>query len=131
MSELITLIQNANDFCAIGAAEFREIEIAEKNLGVSFADDYMEYVLAFGAASFCSRELTGICKSERLNVLSATNRARQYYHDFPKNMYVIEELLFDHIVMIQNCEGMVFSYGPSEKVEEVAGSLRAYLFPEE
>jgi len=127
MSDVIRKIQAADDFAALGAVELSEVKNAENSLGVAFASDYKEYALAFGAATFNSRELTGVCSSERLSVVSATERARHFYPQFPQNAYVIEELLFDHIVVIQDSKGLVFSYGPADKAKKIADSLEDYL----
>ena len=129
MSELINMIQAADDFCSIGSASSSTIANAEKKLKVVFADDYKEYVLNFGAATFDGRELTGICNSNRLNVVSVTEQARQYYPSFPSNAYVIEELMFDHILIIQDSLGRIYSYGPKDSATQIAKSLKAYLFP--
>ena len=85
--------------------------------------------MAFGAASFDGRELTGVCQSERLSVVSATERARQTYPEFPKTLYVIEELGFDHVIVGQDSSGKVYAYGPRDSGEMIAESLQSYLFP--
>ena len=127
MSNLINLIREADDFCSLGAIELPLLIEAERKLGVTFANDYKEYALEFGAATFNSRELTGVCSSERLSVVSATERARHFYPQFPRSAYVIEELLFDHIVVIQDTKGIIYSYGPEDKEEQIANSLKEYL----
>ena len=127
MSELVNLIREADGFCALGAVKASMLNKAEEALGVAFASDYKEYALAFGAATFDGRELTGVCESERLSVVSATERARRFYPMFPQDAYVIEELLFDHILIIQNAEGLVFSYGPEDNAKVIANSLQKYL----
>lgn len=97
---------------------------------LTFSADYKEYLSAFGAATFCGKELTGICASERLNVIAVTQRARNYYKGFPDDAYVVEEMLFDHFLVIQKTDGSVFSYGPNESEELIAESLSLYLFPQ-
>ena len=51
--------------------------------------------------------------------------------NFPKDAYVIEEMLFDHFLVIQKADGAVFSYGPNDSEELIADSLSMYLFPQE
>lgn len=128
MSDLIRMIQESDDFCAMGAIPPTLLNNAEKELGVVFANDYKEYVLTFGAATFNSRELTGICSSDRLNVVTVTKRARQFYPNFPENAYVVEELMFDHVFIIQDSKGSIFSYGPKDSANLIANSLEGYLF---
>jgi hypothetical protein len=130
MPEMITMIREAEDFSALGAASKEQIADAEKELMLTFSADYKEYLSAFGAASFCGKELTGICSSERLNVVAVTRRARNYYKSFPDDAYVVEEMLFDHFLVIQKANGYVFSFGPNESEERIAASLSLYLFPQ-
>lgn len=130
MSNLIDRICSASGFCALVAANEEQISEAQKRLDLVFADDFIEYVTAFGAASFDSRELTGICTSKRLSVIAATERARNYFLLFPHGLYVIEELQIDHILMAQDKNGIVYSYGPDEALKVVAKSLYEYLFPD-
>ena len=130
MLEMIKMIQEAEDFAALGAASKEQIADAEKELQLTFSADYKEYLSAFGAATFCGKELTGICASERLNVIAVTQRTRNYYKGFPDDAYVVEEMLFDHFLVIQKADGSVFSYGPKESEELIAESLSLYLFPQ-
>lgn len=131
MLEMIKKIREAKDYASLGAVSKEQIADAEKILQLAFAEDYKEYLSAFGAATFCGKEMTGICSSERLNVIAVTQRARSFYKNFPDDAYVIEEMLFDHFLVIQKADGSVFSYGPNESEELIAGSLSSYLFPQE
>ena len=130
MSNLIDRIRSATGFCALEAADDDQISAAQEKLDLRFAGDFIEYVKAFGAASFDSRELTGICSSKRLSVVAATERARHYYLMFPHGLYVIEEPQIDHILIAQDKSGIIYSFGPSEKADIIANSLYDYLFPE-
>lgn len=131
MFDLIRKIQEADAFASLGAASDEQIQEAEKRLQLTFADDFKAYLRSFGAATFCGKELTGICASERLDVVSVTERARAFYPAFPKDAYVIEELLIDHILSIQKPDGTVFGYGPNDAGEQIAFSLSEYLFPDD
>ncbi len=129
MKELISLISEADGFLSMSGAKLSDVETAESLLGLHLAQDYKEYVLAFGAATFNGHELTGICRSDRLNVVSATERARLLYPCFPGNLYVIEDLQFDHVLTVQDSTGTVSCYGPDDEPKYLAESLREYLFP--
>ena len=130
MNNLISLMKEADGFLCLQPADTSSIQNAENMLRTQFAEDYRQYLLAFGAASFDGKELTGICNSERLSVVSATERARRLYPRFPENAYVIEDLSFDHIFIIQDKSGAICSYGPADTSEKIAESLQAYLFPD-
>lgn len=129
MSALTERIKEADFFVSLQPANASSIEAAETQLGIAFAADYKEYLLAFGAASFDGRELTGICKSDRLSVVSSTEEARSFYPQFPKKAYVVEDLGFDHVLIIQDHSGKVYEYGPSDTSKLIAESLQEYLFP--
>lgn len=131
MLEMIKKIQEAEDYASLGAASKEQIADAEKELQLKFAEDYKEYLSTLGVATFCGKELTGICSSERLSVIAMTQRARSFYKGFPNDAYVIEEMLFDHFLVIQKEDGSVFSYGPDDSEEMIADSLSMYLFPQE
>lgn len=126
--DLIEMIKGAEGFMSLASVNIDQICAAEETLGVTFADDYRMYLEAFGAAAIDNNELTGICSSDRLNVVKVTERARAYFKEFPENMYVVEELSFDHMVILQDKNGIIYEYGPSEKTKKIAQSLLAYLF---
>ena len=129
MIELIKLMQEADNFYSLGGTDAGQIEEAEKQLGLVLADDYKTYIITFGAATFDGHELTGICKSDRLSVISTTKRARSFYRHFPEDKYVIEELQFDNILTVQDSTGNIYSYGPEDEGKQIASSLQQYLFP--
>ena len=128
MSDLINRIRSAEDFACLQTATNEQILEAERKLKLKFADDYKEYLLTFGTATFEARELTGICSSERLNVVSVTEKAREYFDHFPENAYVIEEMLIDHIIIIQHADGSIYSYDSSCFEKHLADNLYEYLF---
>ena len=130
MNELINRIEASNHFYSMNGAEPSLIKKAEIDLSLILAQDYKDYVMTFGVASFEGHELTGICDSERLSVVSATERARELYPKFPRNMYVVEDLHYDHIFIVQDLTGSVYSYGPVDEAKYIAKSLLDYLFPQ-
>jgi len=130
MSAILELLSASMDFCSLGAAEKALVEEAEKRLGLSFANEFKEYVMAYGAVAFEDHELTGICESERLSVISTTERARSFYPCFPPKMYVVEEMYYDHVLTTQDETGTIYSYGPKDEAKRIASSLQEYLFPD-
>ncbi len=128
MNTLEEMIRTADNFASLSPATKSQITEAEKKLQLKFSEDYKEYLLCFGVATFDNREPTGICSSDRLNVVSVTDHARQYYTTFPKDAYVIEEHLLDHIITIQDCSGNVYIYTPDCMKKIIAHSLLEYFF---
>ena len=129
MDVLNSLIKEADNFISLQPVSASKIQEAEDKLGLSFAEDFKEYLAEFGVASFNGKELTGICDSERLSVVSITEKARHDYPQFPKNAYVIEDLYIDHILILQDCSGKVYAFAPDDYGREIAGTLKEYLFP--
>ena len=84
------------------------IEAAEKELGLSFANDYREYLLNFGLAMCNGHEFTGIGKSERTNVVSVTKQMKEIFADIPEDRYVIENENMDLALIWQDSKGNVY-----------------------
>ena len=127
MRDLVSKIRESEGFASFGRATAEQIANAEETLHLSFAEEYKDYLLAFGAASFNGFELTGICSSERLNVVTETKRARERFGDFPQDAYVVEDALVDHALIIQLANGEVYCYGPDDTKEKIANSLEEYI----
>ena len=76
MADLINSLSSLPDFYSLTGASGEQIAQAERALSLRFADDYRQYVRAFGAVSAAGHELTGVCASKRLNVVEVTLSAR-------------------------------------------------------
>ena len=63
MADFISTLSSLPDFHALAGASEEQIAQAERALSLRFADDYRQYVRAFGAVSAAGPELTGICAS--------------------------------------------------------------------
>lgn len=111
----------------IKPASIEEIVEAEKKLGVSFADDYTQYVQKYGVISARGIELTGITTHERLSVVSVTQKERNLNANIPANMYVIENIAIDGIVALQDETGKVYSVTPNNKPKLVYNCLAEYV----
>lgn len=125
---LIDRMKEEEGLLTMRPATKEQILNAEKQLELHFAKDYIAYLESFGAASFADHELTGICLSERLNVVDATMRARKRYPKMPLSYYVVEELNIDHVIVVQDSQAMIYEYGPRDKAKELFNSFEEYLF---
>lgn len=127
MKDIIEVLSSMEDFdCLKGASEI-EINSAEEELGLRFAEDYRKYLLKFGLASAGGHEFTGIVKSARLNVVNATVRIYNKIQGLPEKSYVVEELNIDSIVILQTEDGTVYEAIPGKTVKIIANSLCDYL----
>lgn len=127
MADFISTFSSLPDFHALAGASEEQISQAERALSLRFADDYRQYVRAFGAVSAAGHELTGICASKRLNVVEVTLSARAVQPAVPQDWYVLEEANIDGIVVWQSGTGEVFQTQPDAEPVKLAASIREYL----
>lgn len=127
MADFISTLSSLPDFHALAGASEEQIAQAERALSLRFADDYRQYVRAFGAVSAAGHELTGVCASKRLNVVDVTLSARAAQPAIPRDWYVLEEANIDGIVIWQSGAGEVFQTQPGAEPVKLAASIREYL----
>ena len=126
MADIVELIQKQPDLYVMKGASAADIETAERELGLRFAEDYRKYVAQFGAASFSNRELTGVCQSARLSVVAVTIYERSKV-SVPEDWYVIEQTNIDSIVIWQAATGAVYKTMPGYQPERICNSLAEYI----
>ena len=127
MTGIIQKLRALSSLCSLFGASAEQISNAEKALALRFADDFHEYLLAFGIASSDGHEFTGICNSKRLNVVDVTLAEKKIIPDVPQDWYVLEEANIDGIVIWQSSIGEVFQTQPGRKPMKIADSLCDYL----
>lgn len=113
-------------YCGQGASP-EAIVNAEGTLGLSFADDYRDYLASFGIASANGHELTGLIDSERLNVVDVTNFEKAMNPLVPDGLYAIENLGFDGAVAWQDATGCVYRSLSGQKPAPISPSLLDFL----
>ena len=127
MSKIVDVIKELPELLSTGAASNESIENAEKELGLKFASEYKEYLSVFGSILADNVEITGIAKSPNRNVVSATKREWELNPQVEHNMYVVENLAIDGIIVWQDETGSIYESIPNKKVEKVADSLLDYI----
>lgn len=127
MTEIIPKLRSFSAFHALSGASAEQISDAEEALALRFADDFREYLLAFGIASAGGHEFTGICNSKRLNVVDVTLSERSIHPDIPQDWYVLEEANIDGIVIWQSSTGEIFQTQPGRETIKLADSICDYL----
>lgn len=55
-------------------------------------------------------------------------RARKRYLQMPQRYYVVEEWNIDHVIVVQDSQGIIYEYGSLDKATERFDSLEEYLF---
>ena len=102
-------ILNEKEDAIMGNGSTQElIERAEKKLGLSFAEDYKEYLLTVGMVMCNGHELTGLGKASRTNVVDVTKEMKIIHDNIPDDWYVIENVGMDGAVMWQDSKGAVY-----------------------
>ena len=126
MADIVKLLQKQSDFYAMKGVSEEDIQAVEQELGLRFAADYHKYVAAYGVVSYAGHELTGICKSRRLNVADVTVEERNSI-DVPADWYVLEQENIDGIVIWQATNGAIYQTAPNAKVKKICGSMAEYI----
>lgn len=127
MTGIISKFRALPFFCCLSGVSEEQITCAEDILALRFADDYREYLRAFGVASGNGHEFTGICNSKRLNVVDVTLAERDNAVDIPQDWYVLEEADIDGIIIWQCSTGEVFQMQPNGEAVGIAASICEYL----
>ena len=101
MNEFIEKIRKYSDYCGEDGAEDAAVEAAEKALGLTFAEDYREYLLECGAACADGHIFTGIN-----TVAETTALWRSRHPGITDGMYAVEIFEQDGIAAWQNGSGV-------------------------
>lgn len=127
MNKFSDVIKNKpNLYLGKGVKEV-EIESAERDLKLCFNKEYKMYLLHYGLISYDNHELTGLCNSQRLNVVYVTKEEKEYNPQVSSDMYVIEQTNIDGIVIWQNSKGVIFQTCPNSPPVKIANSLSEYI----
>ena len=127
MSTIIEALNAKTSLLAGKGVSPEQIAQAEQELGLSFSEEYCEYLSTYGIAAFDGRELTGITKSKRLNVVFATLEVRKDYPEMPADLYVLEETGVEEIIILQDSTGAVYRCAPNAKLRKISESLTDYV----
>ena len=127
MGNIVETLREKGGFCSLSGATEEEICAAEQALGLTFAEQYRDYLKAFGLASFQGHELTGIIKSQRLNVVAQTNLAKEANSHIPDDFYAIEIANIDGIIIWQKSTGEIFETIYDDAPSQICKSLSDYI----
>jgi hypothetical protein len=126
MNHIVNIIKNLEGMRSVGGASEVQIAEAEKRLQLHFAEEYKEYLTHFGAISSLPVDLMGLNVSPARNVTEVTLEERKLNASMPLDMYVIEDLGIEGILILQDGSGAVYQLGGSS-MEKISVSLREYL----
>ena len=83
-------------------------------------------MLEFGSITFKGVELTGLNITGHLNVVNATLQERKFNPDFPKNIFIIENLGIDSIFIVGDEKGSIYKL-QYDKMIKISSSFTEYL----
>lgn len=127
MSEIIEGIEKLENLRYVKGASNNDIIAAEKQLGISFANDYKDYLKKYGTIIAKNVELTGLNVSLRINVVNVTLKERELNDDFPEGMYVIENISINGILILQSESSEVYEFIPHNKLKKISNNLSEYI----
>ena len=127
MKNIIDVINGLSDLIVLRSATEEQISDAENQLGLSFANEYKEYLAKFGAILACGIELSGIAKSEHRNVVSLTKQEWGLNPKVSHTMYVIQNIGIDGIIVWQDEKGAIYQSRPNTEPNKIASSLSEYI----
>ena len=126
MDKIVDIIGNLSDLNHLSPASEAEIKKAEEDLGLTFADDYKAYTRSFGAISADGIELTGVTTSKRLDVVAVTKAEREL-SGISSEMYVIENVAIEGIIILQDHTGAIYQSAPNHVPKKIYASLSEYI----
>ena len=108
-------------------ALFQEIQKAEIKLGISFSEEFRDYLLTYGFASIDGHEFTGLGCIPYLNVVDVTLDEQKYNPNIPHSWYVIEETHIDGIIIWQDATGSIYQSKQLLSGIKIADSFESYI----
>lgn len=127
MLDFVEKLRDTTDFYSLSGASTEKIKKAEEELNLKFASEYREYLTAFGVASAGGHEFTGICSFPRLDVVLNTISEKKNNPKVPDNLYVVETVNMDDIVVWQSDTGIVYQSAPNISPVKLCNSLCEYI----
>lgn len=127
MCNLISMLKSRTDIYYLKGATDEDIRRAEIDLGLEFAQDYHDLLSEYGVISWDGHEFTGICSSNRLNVVDVTRNERHKNLKVSMDMYVVEIVNIDSIVIWQSLSGEIFKTVMDSEPVKLCSSLVEYI----
>ncbi|MBQ8763221.1 MAG: SMI1/KNR4 family protein [Clostridia bacterium] len=125
MNNFLESLKKVNTFSAGEPVTEAQIEKAEFELDLFFANDYKLCLMNFGQVSAKNVELTSIINVKWLDVVKTTKEARERFM-LPDKYYVLEDLHFDGALAVQEASGKVYIFHKGTLTEH-SDSLLEYV----
>ena len=125
--DIVELMKHKTNVYHLNAASDEDIIDCENKLNLRFSMEYIEYLKTFSLLSYESHELTGICKSERLNVVNSTQREKAENKLIPSDMYLIECVGVENVTIWQKENGEIYEVSYKNEPHKIFNSLKEYI----
>lgn len=125
--DIVTIINSLPGILSLKPASKKQVLDAETQLGLKFAEEYKEYLYAFGAISADGIELTGISKAKHRDVITLTKKEWDLNEKVPHTMYVVENTGIDGIIIWQDKKGFIYTSKPFTEPKKINNSLTEYI----
>ena len=126
MNSIIKIIESFKGKRFTGGVSSELIANAEKELGICIAPEYKEVLQEYGSFCVMGEEFLGI-DAKNYDIVKATNEARMSDENFPLDVYVVENIAIDGILIVQKNTGELLTYQPNCKLQHLASCLEDYL----
>ena len=126
MEKIISTIEKLENLRYLEPATNEQIDIAQKQLGLHFSEEFRQYIQQYGAISAKGVELTGITASPRLSVVEVTKSEREL-NKIPNDLYVVEDKGIDGGVLLQSSSGEIYELSQNAKIQKKYNSICDYL----
>ena len=127
MNSIVECLQNKSDYNGSNGRDNEDIVSAECELEIKFSSDYREYLREIGLACFDGHELTGLTDIDYLDVVAVSRAQRSFIGDSVADMYVVEDLGIDGLLIWQKTDGTVYETAPGGHLKKIANSLFDYF----
>jgi hypothetical protein len=104
-----------------------EIDEAEQELGLVFADEYKELLLGYGSLETKHLLISSTLKNISVNVVTLTQQIRSIYDNLPKDLYVIMDSGVDGIIIFQDSKGKIYETSHDDTIMEAYDSLAHFI----
>lgn len=104
-----------------------EVDQIQAQLDLKFSEDFKQYLINYGQLTINDTELCGVFENSHLSVLKLTNEYKKIIKYDQNDLYVIEVLGFDEIVIWQNSQGEIFQTKAMSAPEKIQNSFVEYL----
>lgn len=125
--EMIDFLAKLDDLFYMDKPTPEDVEKAQNDLGLRFAEDYKTYVSVGGAICGGGIELTGVTRFDRLNVVKVTQKERLINSLIPDDMYVVEVIGIDGMIVLQDVSGTIYTAQPYLPPKKLFDSLIEYI----